>query len=212
MSNQDQYGLVQDDDPSAEEYSETVCVNITDEVVNFTIASTPGSPPRKYRLAPFGKNGSSVSLQSGYCKPYKGAGGHHMLEPIIERKTRRHVWPQSRVRDAAGVETLIETPRLPMVVRQDRADEARAAWLAAARRKPSANAKPVTFAVQLDEQRRPVSATIVQAPLVGEEVGDDEIEAPPPDPDDPIDLPTIGADEEPPPEVPPRAKRGGGRS
>ena len=45
-----QFGIDEDDD--AIDYSESTVVNVTDEIVSFTVATTPGSKARRYRLAP----------------------------------------------------------------------------------------------------------------------------------------------------------------
>lgn len=213
MESQDKYGLVEDGAIDIE-YSETRVVNVTDEPVTFKIAGNPGSPARRYRLAPFGKDGSSVSLQSGYCNEFLGAGSRFMLEPIIERLTKRHPWPSLTVNRMSVADGVMQphtfhSARLPMVVREEKAREARKAWLAEMAKHPEqerlrelqalARAKADAEAI-VARERGQVPQTVGE--VVGDEAFDEE---PPPDPDADV---VVGGDE-PPPEVAPRAKRGG---
>lgn len=213
MESQDKYGLI-DDGAIEVEYTETRVVNVTDEPVTFRVAGNPGSPARKYRLAPWGKDGSSVSLQSGYCNEYTGAGARFLLEPIIERLTKRHAWPTVTVMRLSPIDGVM-TPhtftsaRLPMVVREDKAKDARKAWLAEMAKHPEQERLR-----ELQAQARAkadaeaaVSRERGQVPAqVGEVVGDEAFdEDAPPDPDADV----VIADETPPPDVAPRAKRGG---
>jgi hypothetical protein len=167
-----QFGIDEDDD--AIDYSESTVVNVTDEIVSFTVATTPGSKARRYRLAPYGKNGDRINLQDGYAKPYPGAG-RYMCPPIVERRTMRHVYPGSE-------------ERLPMVVHEDRAAEVRAKWLAAVKKgAEKAKQKPITVALEVNPHGEPVRATVKTPPLIGEVVGQDEMEAPHPDDVDALD-------------------------
>jgi hypothetical protein len=193
------YGLDKDEDEDAIEYSETEVVNVTDEPVKFRIATTPGAKARRYTLAPYGKPGDSINIQTGYAQPYLGAGQHHLLEPIIHRLTKRHVAPQTRNSDGQ----LVNTPRLPCVVRREVAAQFRDQWLNASRAAKQANVKRQTLTIEVDPTAvsAPVRAARVSAPppLIGEEVGDEPIDPiAPPDPDEPMpaDIPTI-ADEPP---------------
>lgn len=187
------YGLAPEDD--ARDYTESRVVNITDEDVVFKIAQGPNAKPRRYRLAPFKQgNAASVTLQDGYVKPYKGAG-RKMVRPIIERLTMRHVFPSG--------------PRMPMVVDEEKAPAARAAWVAALAAGAVKAKAPITFAVR-PEQLEPVAraAKAIEPKFVGEEVGNEPIEPPHPD-DEPIDSdgpsPTDDPLEPPPP---PPTRRG----
>lgn len=125
-------------DREAAEQAEAFVVNVTDEVARFEIAGHPGTRPRKYALAPFGKrlengSGDRVSLQFGYALPYKGAGPN-LIRATIETLTEREVYPGiPGPIDEHGKRTwrLQPGPRLPMVVHVDKAEQARAAWLSA---------------------------------------------------------------------------------
>lgn len=175
------YGLEVDDDDSPANQMVNV-VNVTDEEVRFRIASIPGSKPLRYHLAPYGKQGDRVGIQEGYANPYRGAS-RELMTPIIERLTARHVGGH-------------EGAHLPMVVREERADEARAQWLRGmAAHKASKARKPMTVALEIDpEQLQPRAARVVPdhtpdpavvgaklGKLIGEEVGNEEIEPPHPD-------------------------------
>ena len=105
-----------DFDRDAEEASEARVVNVTDEVTRFEIAQGPGSKPRRYKLQPYGKADSGIHIQRGYTIPTRGVG-RSMIKPTIEQLTEREAYARG--------------PRLPMVVAEDRADDARTAWLAA---------------------------------------------------------------------------------
>jgi hypothetical protein len=205
--NENNFGLELDDDDAEATVMRSV-VNVTDEVVKFSIASMPGSKPLRYKLAPYGKPGCTVSLQEGYTMPYKGAG-REMVDPIIERITKRHV---------AGN----EGDRLPMVVDQSKADASRAAWLRAhAAHRASKARKPITVALEVDPETLQPRAARVAAetvkpaapPMLGEVVAQDTIEPPHPD-DDPIladGPPGSGPEPEPEPVIaPPTSRRARG--
>ncbi len=164
------YGLEPDDDAS--EYSEALVVNISNEEVIFKIATTPGSKARRYRLAPYGQAGSSVHLQDGYTKEYKGAG-REVIKPIIEALTRREAYPGG--------------PSLALVVHEEKAPAARRAWLAAFEKREAdiAKAQSIELKVSPDQLRAALPKAAKAAPVVAEDFGNDEIEPPHPD-DDPI--------------------------
>lgn len=169
LAKQQPYGLAPEDD--SRDYTESRVINITDEEVVFRIAQGPGAKPRRYRLAPYESgNAAGVNLQDGYAKPYKGAG-RKLVRPIIERETMRHVYPRG--------------PRLPMVVHEDRAEEARAAWVGALEAHAAATGKPIQApAPRREPPRAPAREVAPQrdAPkLIGEEVGNEPIEPPHPD-------------------------------
>lgn len=188
-----QFGLELDDDDAEATVMRTV-VNVTDEVVSFSIASMPGSKPLRYKLAPWGKNGSSVALQEGYTMPYKGAG-REMIDPIIERITKRHVGGS-------------DGDRLPMVVDSSKAEAARASWLRAlSTHRKSKSVKPVTVSLQVDPETLQPRAARVAEPFIGEVVEQDTIEPPHPD-DEPIAVdgpPPSGPEPEPEPVIAPSA-------
>jgi len=132
------YGLEPAED--ALDYSEARVVNITDEEVKFTIATTPGAKPRRYTLAPFGKPGCDVHLQEGYTKPYRGAG-RKMIRPIIESRTLREPFPGARLDNSPDPKEA-RPHTLPMVVHEDNAKAARKAWLAAMAKAPKRAPQP----------------------------------------------------------------------
>lgn len=185
MATSQQYGLEFDDDDDANDVVMRNVVNITDEEVRFRIATVPGSKPLRYKLAPFGKPGSTISMQGGYTLPYRGAGTK-MMAPIIEKLTSRHVGGH-------------EGAKLPMVVEESKAQQARSQWLSAMRaHKQTKDRKPVTVALSIDPVTNMPSAARVETPIApkvkaapvlrGEEVGDEPIDpVPPPEDDDPIE-------------------------
>lgn len=176
------YGLEPDDD--ATEYSEALVVNITDDEVVFKIATTPGSKARRYRLAPFGRPGSSVHLQEGYTKEYRGAG-REIIKPIVEAITKRESYPGG--------------PAMAQVVHEDKAPQARRAWLATFAKRDAEIAKAKTIelkvsaeqlAAHLPQPQVQPRAAAVPAPRstpkpIVEDFPEDPIEPPHPD-DEPI--------------------------
>ncbi len=103
-----------------------------------------------------------------------------MCTAIIERLTMRSVHAATKSRNEKGELFVVEAPRLPMVVHVDDHRAARERWLDVMSHAPKSIARPAANAQH-------VAATATRAPslLVGEEVGQDEIEPPHPD-DDPI--------------------------
>lgn len=210
-----------DRDADADLHSEERVVNITDEVVRFEIGTQPGSKPRRYRLAAYGRADSGVSIQAGYAHEYKGVG-RGMIPATIETLTEREVYPQGPI-GAVGLDGVARPiypagPRLPRVVREDKAEEARAAWkaglqagadarhiaglppLASAR----AEATPLERPARVREQ--PIAAAV--AAPVAVDVDDDDVD----------EIPGPGADLPDLPEVPepvfasaPKAGKGKGR-
>ena len=198
----EQYGQIIDDEENAIEYRESLVVNITDEPVTFTIATQPGTAPRRYKLAPFGRSMSSIHLQDGYTRPYKGAGRGTMA-PIVERLTMRHVYPGG--------------PRLPQVVHEEQAEQARAKWLAALAAKPTPTrrmALEIDVPAHLDPDRM-VARSKPATSMIGEEVGHEPIEPPHPADVDALeaedDAPVIPAAPATEAEVPLRGSSRGGR-
>lgn len=183
MSNGQPYGLEIDDSDEALDNIMRPVVNVTDEVVKFTIASVPGSKPLRYKLAPHGKQGSTVMLQEGYVKPYQGAG-REMIAPIIERLTSRHVGGN-------------EGDKLPMVVDEEKATAARAAWLRAHKTHRADKAKkPLAVTLEIDPSTLQPRSAAIRQPLRGEVVEQDTIEPPHPD-DEPIVVDGAGPEPEP---------------
>lgn len=193
------YGLQIDDD-AAVDYQESTIVNVTDEVAIFLIATVPGSKPRRYRLAPYGHAGDRVNLPDGYAKKYQGAG-KELCTPIIERLTRREVYPQGPLRHDQIQNKMLPMypagPRLPRVVHEDQADAMRARWKTAMQQHGTVKGnRPVMVQLEVGADQIPNRARIKPSEkLVGEEVGQDEIE---PDPDLEDEVIATGPPSEPP--------------
>lgn len=180
MSASNAYGRELDDD--AIDYSESEVVNVTDEDVQFTIATHPGSKPRRYTLAPFGQPKCAIHIEDGYTRPCSGAG-RALRKPIIESKTMREVFPGGK--------------SLPMVVHHEQARDARKRWVDELKKAPPEH----RVAMQMPREPRMQSPTRASSssPPNLEEVDQTEIEAPHPD-----DAPVIANG--PPAAPPPKGK------
>lgn len=171
---------------------EVRCVNVSPFAARFEIATVAGSNSRKYTLQP----GQTVMLQRGYTQPFIGASRKE-VQPTIESLTERESWPGVRGTDADGkiVWKVKPGPRLPMVVAENRADEAHARWDAAMADKDAAAVAPLRMTLQrTDGSSIEVEAAIEPVPLRGKArpvIEDDEyqcggpLDEPPPDHDDP---------------------------
>lgn len=176
-----------DDEANDRDFEQNV-VNVSPHEARFEIGAGPGAQPRRYRLKP----GQSVTIQSGYTKPFTGAG-RQPVRATIESLTERQVYPGG--------------PSLPMVVHADRAAEVRAQWSAMIA-KGAAPPPPVKVMVPRADGGEPIEMTVqpAAAPILEEPVPmrraapvveDDEdqtgepIDEPPPDHNDP-EPPTVG--------------------
>jgi hypothetical protein len=173
-----------DFDRDAEMTSEARVVNVSPHVARFEIATTPGSHPRRYKLAP----GKSVNIEFGYTQPFTGAGRQKVRAPI-EALTELAVW-------AGG-------PTLPMVVHEDRADEVRRQWqeMIARGAEPP---KPIDVMLPSANGGEPVKMTVQPAAAVpmrsapapqfdDEDQASGELDEPPPDHNEPLEAVTVPA-------------------
>lgn len=125
--------------------TETEVINVSPFNAPVEIDGTPGSPPRRYMLKP----GERVPIPSGYAHPFLSPTRQE-VQPTIERKTMREAWPGKRREIAGGgFEWDIHPgPRLPMVVRLERAEEVRAQWDAAMEQRRAAQAGPLKLTLK----------------------------------------------------------------
>lgn len=184
----------QDDfDRDAREQSEARVMNISDEVIRFEIATQPGSKPRRYTLAPFGKTESSIRIQVGYTLPFKGAG-RGMVRPTIESLTMREVISEIAPTQMHAGRTAL---RIPLVVHEDNAEAARAAYLAAMKRAAATGEGSMPTLVLHDAQTgRPMPVRVERKPAPVEDVEDQDgpLDEPPPDddaPPAPVEIPEV---------------------
>lgn len=185
-------------DRDAEQNSEARVVNVSPYVARFEIATTPGAKPRRYKLSP----GQSMHLQAGYTRAFQGAG-RQPVRATIEALTEREAFARG--------------PALPQVVHEERAREIGDAWDAAiAKGKappapqkvmlPSADGgDPIEMTVQpAGYGAEPVPMRV--APLEDIEDQDGPLDEPPPDHNEPEDIPTIPAAQPSAPVVPTKSK------
>jgi hypothetical protein len=190
------YGQEFEDQPE-EGYRDPIVVNITDEEVKFEIAGTPGSRPKIHKLRPFGSAGGAdrINIAEGYAMPYV-ADGKKECEPIIQRKTRRHVYPAGPLIHDPIQNKLVPKwpagPRLPMVVHERDAKIGRERWLSAVKVGESARSKqPVTVQLEMSTEDlrtgRPVRASVQKSSSgLVEDFPDDEIDSDPDNDDLPV--------------------------
>ncbi|HSR79089.1 MAG TPA: hypothetical protein VLN57_21125 [Xanthobacteraceae bacterium] len=206
---QQEYDAERDDGLAAE----VQVVNVSPFVARFEIGTMPGTRGRKTELKP----GETMYLQAGYCQDFIGES----LRPVratIESLTERHAWEGRNAWDKDGKPywAVKPGPQLPMVVTAAKAPEMRARWAAAiAQHKADENA-PLRMTLQRqDGTDVEVQAEIAPAPRRAAPVMQGGIEAadpvvidePPPDHNDPLDLPVATA----PPQAPPSIPKRGGR-
>lgn len=188
----------EDFDEDAREQSEAIVINVSDAPIRFEIATQPGTKPRRYKLAPWSRQGDRVSLQVGYTVPFKGAG-RGMVRPTIESLTMcemvSEITPSATHPGRPAV-------RIPLVVHEDRADAARAKYVAMRDRvKQSGGAMP-TILLHTDDGT-PMRVQVKRAPSMPIEDVEDQggpLDDPPPDDDTPPPaedaapaIPTVGA-------------------
>lgn len=201
--------------------TEVEVVNVSPFNAPIEIGGTPGSPPRRHMLKP----GERVHIPLGYAHPYTSPARKE-VPATIETMTMREAWPGKRTEGPNGyVWDLHPGPRLPMVVRLDRANEVRAQWDAAMEAKRAAQTAPMKLQlkradgtvaeaeVAIDAPPEPrfrdAPATKATAPARVEEVDDYDATPFDPDPDDGT-VPAVG----PPPVAPapgnaePKGKKG----
>ena len=170
-------------DRDAAMMSESRGGNVSPWTSRFEIATTPGAPPRRYKLEP----GQSVHLQLGYTQGFTGAGRQPVRAPI-ESLTEREVWPKG--------------PTLPQVVHEDKATEMRQRWLDKLA-KGAEPPKPVDVMLPSADGGEPIKMTVspsaaaippAQAAAVAKQIVDDDedqaggqLDEPPPDHNDPIE-------------------------
>lgn len=175
---------VDDFDRDAAANSETRVVNVSPFTARFEVAGTPGSPPRRYTLAP----GASVHLPSGYCFDFQGAG-RQPVRATIKSLTEREVFPGGRP--------------LPMVVHENEARDYAEQWRAEQAR---ANLPPPPVDVMLPNANggEPIKMTVQPAapaaamrqqpvPDYDDEDQDGPMDEPPPDHNDPLPVVTTPA-------------------
>lgn len=174
-------------DRDAEAMSEVLVINVSPYEARFEIASTPGTKPRRYKLDP----GRTVHLQSGYCEEFIGAS-RQPVRATIESLTEIEVFPRG--------------PRLPMVVRTEKAHEMRDKWERALAKADAAPA-PIKVMMAASDGGEPVEMTVQPSPQAHAprppmapmaSLDDDEDQAgpldePPPDHNEPLEPVTLPA-------------------
>lgn len=182
---------IEDFDRDAAQLSEARCINVSPFTARIEIGTTPGSPPRRHKIGP----GQSMHLPIGYCSEFTGSG-RQPVRATIESLTEREVYPKG--------------PRLPMVVHEERAAEIAAKWREAL---DSAQKKPdlVEVSIPTADGAEPIKtmiappsnapdASTIEALRAALPPGPDEedqsggpVDEPPPDHNDPIELPKAGS-------------------
>lgn len=186
-----------DFDRDAQEQSEARIVNVSDETVRLEIAQQPGSKPRRYTLTPWGSREASVRIQAGYTKPFSGAG-RGMVTPTIETLTEREMLAE--VPATMGPNGIVLDPgrravRLPLVVHEDKAEDARAKYVSAMRRRGESvrdDRAPGTLSVRTAPPTAGMPTKVATGPREDIEDQGGALDEPPPDDDTPP-MPVIAA-------------------